>query len=118
MNHHSSEAIMVLMTAADGEEAERIASMLVNGRLAACVQILPAIKSVYRWKSEVVRESEVLFLAKTTREKFADLDCAVRAIHSYETPEIIALPVTHGSEAYLKWLVDSVSSPIAGETPE
>ncbi len=92
------------MTAATAEEAERIASMLVEARLAACVQILPSIKSVYRWKGELVRENEVLLSAKTTREKFAELDRAVRAIHSYETPEIIALPIAAISDAYLEWL--------------
>lgn len=100
----SSEPIVVLMTAANAEEAERIASMLVDARLAACVQILPAIKSVYRWKGEIVRENEVLLSAKTTREKFDQLDRAVRAIHSYETPEIIALPIAAISDAYLEWL--------------
>jgi len=106
------------MTAATAEEAERIASMLVDTRLAACVQILPAIKSVYRWKGEIVREYEVLLSAKTTREKFAELDHAVRAIHSYETPEIVALPVTAGSEPYLKWLLDCIGSPHVSEDPD
>ena len=92
------------MTAANADEAERIASMLVDARLAACVQILPAIKSVYRWKGETVREDEVLLSAKTTREKFDELDRAVRAIHSYETPEIVALQIVAISAAYLDWL--------------
>jgi periplasmic divalent cation tolerance protein len=106
------------MTAATAEEAERIASMLIEARLAACVQILPAIKSVYRWKGELVRENEVLLSAKTTREKFAELDRAVRAIHSYETPEIVALAVTVASEPYLKWLLDCVGSPQVSEDPD
>jgi periplasmic divalent cation tolerance protein len=92
--------------------------MLVEARLAACVQILPSIKSVYRWKGELVRENEVLLSAKTTREKFAELDRAVRAIHSYETPEIVALPVTVASEPYLKWLLDCVASPPVSEEPD
>lgn len=110
MSHHPSEAIVVLMTAADAEEAERIASALVEARLAACVQILPAIKSVYRWKGAIERENESLLAAKTTREKFDELEQAVRAIHSYETPEIIALPVTAASEPYLNWLISEVQS--------
>ena len=110
MSDNSSEPIVVLMTAANAEEAERIASMLVDARLAACVQILPPIRSVYRWKGEVVRENEVLLSAKTTREKFDELDRAVRAIHSYETPEIVALPVAVGSEPYLNWLISEVKS--------
>jgi periplasmic divalent cation tolerance protein len=106
------------MTAATAEEAERIASMLIEVRLAACVQILPSIRSVYRWKGELVRENEVLLSAKTTREKFAELDRAVRAIHSYETPEIVALPVTVASEPYLKWLLDCIGSPRVSEDPD
>jgi periplasmic divalent cation tolerance protein len=104
----SSAPIVVLMTAGNREEANRIAEALVSARLAACVQILPEIQSVYRWQGEIARESEVLLLAKTTRASFAELDRAVREIHSYETPEIVALPVTAVSEPYLKWLVDEV----------
>ena len=101
------------MTAANREEAARIADMLVASRLAACVQVLPEIQSVYRWQGKVERESEVLLFAKTTRERFDELDRVVRGIHSYETPEIVALPITAASEPYLKWLVDSVSNPTA-----
>lgn len=110
MSQQTSEPIVVLMTAANAEEAERIAQALVDRRLAACVQILPAIKSVYRWKGEIESESEVLLLAKTVREKFVELERAVRAVHSYKTPEIIALPVNLASEPYLKWLIDSLGS--------
>ena len=92
------------MTAATAEEATRIADMLITQKLAACVQILPEIRSIYFWKDEVQREREVLLLAKTTRERFAELELQVRAIHSYETPEIIALPIAAASEPYLKWL--------------
>jgi periplasmic divalent cation tolerance protein len=108
MGDNSSEPIVVLMTAANRGEASRIAEMLVAARLAACVQILPEIQSVYRWQGEVARESEVMLLAKTTLDRFDDLDTAVREIHSYETPEIIALPVTAVSERYLDWLQEEV----------
>ena len=104
MSDKASEPIVILMTAANREEANRIAEMLVSERLAACVQCLPEIQSVYRWQGEVARESEVLLLAKTTLEKFDELDRAVRENHSYETPEIIALPVIAISEPYLAWL--------------
>jgi len=103
----ASEPIVVLMTAAGEQEADRIAELLVNRRLAACVQILPEIKSVYVWQGEVQREKEVLLLAKTTRANFEALEREVRAIHSYETPEIIALPLVAGSEPYLDWLTSS-----------
>lgn len=92
------------MTASDAAEATRIAEGLVNQKLAACVQILPEMHSIYFWKGEVQRDREVLLLAKTTRANFAELEREVRAIHSYETPEIVAMPVVEGSEAYLKWL--------------
>ena len=103
---NSAEAIVVIMTAASPDEASRIAEMLVGARLAACVQILPEIESVYRWQGEVKREKEVLLLAKTVASRFAELGSKVRAMHSYETPEIIALPITAASEPYLKWLLD------------
>jgi periplasmic divalent cation tolerance protein len=110
MPDHPSEPIVVLMTAANREEASRIAEMLVGIRLAACVQILPEIQSVYRWQGKVVRENEVLLLAKTISNRFDELDREVRAIHSYETPEIVALPVTAVSEPYLDWLRMNVAS--------
>jgi periplasmic divalent cation tolerance protein len=100
----STTPIVVLMTAATGEEATRLAEMLVGSQLAACVQILPEIESVYRWKGKIERQSEVLLIAKTTEGKFSDLDREVRALHSYETPEIVALPITSASAPYLEWL--------------
>ena len=96
------------MTAPDREEAGRIAEMLVSTRLAACVQVLPEIQSIYRWQGEVVREKEILLLAKTTKNQFDDLVSRVISIHSYETPEIIALPITAAAEPYLKWLLGSL----------
>jgi len=104
----SSEAIVVFMTTANREEAARLAEMLVGARLAACVQILPEIESVYRWEGKVDRQSEVLLLAKSTRDKFEELDRQVRAIHSYDTPEIVAVPAAEVSEPYLKWLGESL----------
>jgi len=103
-----AEAIIVFMTTANREEATRLADMLVGARLAACVQILPEIESVYRWEGKVERQSEVLLLAKSTRDKFAELERQVRAIHSYDTPEIIAVSASAVSEPYQKWLGDSL----------
>jgi len=79
--------------------------MLVGAHLAACVQILPEIESVYRWQGRVERQAEVLLIAKTTMGKFDELEREVRALHSYDTPEIVAVPVTVGSAPYLEWLV-------------
>ena len=100
--------IVVLMTAASGEEAARLADMLVAARLAACVQILPEMESVYRWQGKVERQAEVLLIAKTVQSKFSELEREVRALHSYDTPEIVALPIVAGSEAYLRWLDDAI----------
>ena len=105
----SSDAIIVFMTAANGEEAARLADLLVGANLAACVQIMPEIESVYRWQGQIERQSEVLLLAKTSRAKFPELEKEVRALHSYETPEIIAVPIVEGSPAYLKWLAEIVT---------
>ena len=107
MTEHREEAIVVMMTAASREEAARLAEMLVGARLAACVQIMPEMESIYRWKGEVHRDAEVLLLAKTTTASFAQLEQEVRALHSYETPEIIALPVVVASTPYFNWLVEN-----------
>lgn len=103
-----SEAIVVFMTAPTADEARRIASELVERQLAACVQILPEIESVYRWKDEVQREKETLILAKTTAPHFDELEKAVRALHSYETPEIVAVPMSQVSEPYRAWMAENV----------
>ena len=105
-----SDAIVVFMTAGNADEARRIANELVERQLAACVQILPEIESIYRWKGELQRETEILLLAKTTAAQFDDLEKAVREIHSYDTPEIVAVPMAHVSEPYRTWLVDNVGS--------
>jgi periplasmic divalent cation tolerance protein len=104
----TSDAIVVLVTAADPEEAMRLAEMLVEKRLAACVQILPEMQSVYRWKGKVESQTEVLLIAKTTRAKIEDVEKEVRELHSYQTPEIVAFPLTAGSSPYLEWLKTSV----------
>jgi periplasmic divalent cation tolerance protein len=110
MEEAAGTALVVLMTAANREEAARLAEMLVGARLAACVQILPEMESVYRWQGEVRREPETLLLAKTTEGHFAALEREVRALHSYETPEIVALPVSSISTPYLEWLVGSLNA--------
>jgi len=99
-----NDPIVVFMTAANGEEATRLAEMLVGAHLAACVQILPEMESVYRWQGKVERQAEVLLIAKTTRGKFDELEREVRALHSYDTPEIVAVPILTGSAPYLEWL--------------
>jgi periplasmic divalent cation tolerance protein len=82
MNASAEEAIAVFMTAANHEEAARLADMLVEARLAACVQILPRMESVYRWQGKIERQPEVLLIAKTVRSKFKELEKEVRALHT------------------------------------
>src|SRR6185436_21171582 len=98
------EAIVVFMTAGSLEEAELLAQSLVSKRLAACVQILPEMQSVYWWQGQIENAREIPILAKTVQSKFAKLEREVRSLHSYDTPEIIALPVTEVSAPYLEWL--------------
>ena len=105
----ATDAIVVFMTAAEGQEAVRLADALVEKRLAACVQILPDMRSVYRWQGKVERQREVLLIAKTVSSRFEELEKEVRALHSYETPEIVAVPLLAGSAPYLAWLETSVS---------
>lgn len=102
------DAIAVFLTAPNGEEATRLADLLIGAQLAACVQILPEMESVYRWQGKIERQSEILLIVKTAAGKFADLEREVRALHSYETPEIVAVPIIAGSNPYLEWLIASV----------
>ena len=113
-----SEAIVVFMTAANREEAARLAEMLVEGRLAACVQILPQLESVYRWQGNIERQSEVLLIAKTIKSRFAGLERRVRALHSYETPEIMAVPLVECSGPYLEWLIMETREAVASAASE
>ena len=99
-----SERLVVLMTAGSQEEADKIANALVTEMLAACVNVLPGVTSVYRWEGTVQRDQEWLLVAKSTRQVLDDLVRCVQALHSYDLPEVIALPVVGGSEAYLRWV--------------
>src|SRR6185437_3513997 len=98
-----TDKIVVLSTCASEEEANRIAVLLVERRLAACVNVIPQIRSVYRWKGAVESSAEILLLIKSSRERFQALREALEGAHSYELPEALALPVIEGSENYLNW---------------
>jgi periplasmic divalent cation tolerance protein len=108
MSGSESEPLVVLISAASGEEASRLAEMLVGAHLAACVQIFPEMESIYRWQGKIERATEVLLVVKTARAKFVRLEQEVRSLHSYDTPEIIALPIVEGSPAYLEWLAGNL----------
>ena len=101
-----NEAITVLTTTASADEAKALATALVERRLAACAQSLP-IMSCYAWQGEIRHDAEILLLIKTRRELYERVEAAIRELHSYETPEIVALPLVAGSSAYLDWIQDS-----------
>lgn len=109
MSANPEQAIIVFMTASSVDEANRLADMLVDKRLAACVQIMREMDSVYRWQGKVVTQREVLLIAKTLSSKFAEIEREVVKLHSYETPEIVAVPLNAGSGPYLEWLSASVT---------
>lgn len=102
------EYLQVLTTTGSEEEAERISAALVERRLAACVQVIGPISSRYRWQGKVERDSEWLCLAKTEAGRYAELEAAIRELHSYEEPEIVATPIVAGSAGYLGWIDDNV----------
>jgi periplasmic divalent cation tolerance protein len=99
-----TDKIVVLSTCASTEEAQRMARALVEKRLAACVNVMPGIRSVYRWKDAIEDEEEVLLLIKTSRGLLEELREEIERLHSYEVPEVIALSVVDGSERYLAWM--------------
>ena len=101
---------IVLTTASSKDEALKIARQLVERRLAACVNIVPHVESIYRWKQKVESSQEWLLVIKSTASKFAELRDAIGQLHSYELPECLALSIEDGSPAYLQWLEESVES--------
>lgn len=98
----------MLVTVPNAETAERLAEALVGERLAACVNVLGGVRSVYRWKGAVERDQELLCVCKTTRAGFERLRARVVELHPYELPEVIALPVVAGHAPYLDWITASV----------
>lgn len=98
------EYIQVMTTTETEEEARRIARALVERRLAGCVQVLGPITSTYRWEGEVETAQEWLCLIKSRRDLYPELETAIRELHAYEVPEILALPVVEGDRRYLEWL--------------
>lgn len=104
-----TDKIVVLSTCGSVEEGERLAQTLVDKRLAACVNIIPGMRSVYRWKDAIENEAEVLLVIKTSRPLFEDLRAEIERVHSYEVPEVIAMPVVDGSEAYLEWMTHELA---------
>lgn len=103
-----TEYVQVLTTVGSEGEAARIGSALINGRLAACVQVVGPILSRYRWQGKIEEEREWQCLAKTEAARYPEVEAAIRELHSYEEPEIIAIPILAGSKGYLDWVSENV----------
>ena len=106
---NETDYVIVMTTLPADADVATFANTLVESRLAACVNLLPGMESVYRWEGKIERQPEILLLAKSTRDKFDELDRQVRAVHSYETPEIVAVSAAAVSGPYLKWLDESLA---------
>lgn len=106
----NSEAIVVICACPDESTAARIAQELVNQRLAACVNRLSSVRSTYSWQGRIQEEPEVVLTIKTTRGRYEALEVRLRALHPYEMPEIIALPVVAGSASYLSWIASETQA--------
>ena len=107
-----AEALLVLTNCPDDAVADRIALALVEQGLAACVNRLAPVGSIYRWQGKIERATEVPLLIKTTRERYGSVEHAIRHLHPYDTPEIIALPITAGDAGYLRWIESATQPPL------
>jgi periplasmic divalent cation tolerance protein len=103
-----TDKLLVLTTTGSEAEAQQIAHALVDRQLAACVNIVPKIQSVYRWEGKVESAEEFLLLIKTGKSRQTEVCAAIRELHSYELPECIVISIESGSKEYLKWIADSV----------
>ena len=103
-----TDKVVALVTSGSLPECEKIATALVEKRLAACVNVVPNIRSFYRWEGKIQDEQEFLMVIKTTRARFSELRAEVERLHSYQVPEIICLPILEGAEPYLRWVEESV----------
>lgn len=106
-----TDALVIFVTAGSEAEAETIAKALVEEQLAACVNILNPLRSIYRWEGKLADDREWLLIIKTRTERFSAVEARVKALHSYQAPEVIALPIVQGAEGYLRWLLENVAEP-------
>ena len=104
-----TDKLMVFVTCKGKEQAAAIAQALVEGKLAACVNVLPAVQSCYTWEKQVTWSEEVLMIIKTTRSRFSQLQAKILELHTYEVPEIVGLEIEDGLDKYLEWIEASVT---------
>jgi periplasmic divalent cation tolerance protein len=105
-----SDPIVVFVTCGSEEEGLKIANALVESRLAACVNLVAPIRSIYRWEERIWDEKEWLLIIKTQKDRFEDLEKKVKSLHSYSVPEIVSLPIVEGSSSYLNWIRENTES--------
>ena len=104
-----NETLLILNTCPDRESAERMAELLVSEKLAACVNLIDNITSVYRWQDGIERDSETLLLIKSKQEHYPSIEATIQQHHPYEVPEVIALPLESGAPSYLEWVAQSTT---------
>jgi periplasmic divalent cation tolerance protein len=104
------EYLVAITTLGDSEQAGRLARALLDRRLVACVNIVPGIRSLYRWKGEIADEGELLLVMKTRADCYPELESAVSALHPYDVPELIAFRLENGAPSYLSWIDDCLDS--------
>lgn len=110
MSVTKSEAIIVLVTVPGLREGSRISKEVLTSRLVACVNIIPVVQSLYRWKDKIVQEKEAMLVMKTTRSRYRKLEQKIKQLHPYEVPEIIAISMICGSSQYIEWVVSEVAN--------
>ena len=104
-----TDAIVAFSTVGKPDDAQRIGRALVERRLAACVNVVPGVTSIYAWKGSISTDAELLLVIKTRREKLGEVRSVLLELHPYEVPELIAMPIEGGHDKYLEWIEDSVS---------
>lgn len=104
MKKSAGQVLVILVTVVNQKEAVRIGEEMVNAKLAACASVVPGIQSIYRWKGKVAKAQEVLLILKSTKPRYRALENAIKALHTYEVPEIIALQVKEGLDRYIGWV--------------
>ena len=110
MREAMDQVLLVLTNLPDADSAQSLARLLVHSRLAACVNLMPGVQSVYRWQGAIEQANEITLLIKTTRSHYAQLQQAIITHHPYDVPEVIALPVSDGHPTYLHWVASETSS--------
>jgi periplasmic divalent cation tolerance protein len=116
MSQTDGQTLLIFTNLPDAASAQALATRLISGRLAACVNLLAPCRSVYRWQGEVESAEEIPLLIKSTAARYAELEAAIRAAHPYELPEIIAVPIVHGLPGYLAWIAAETAAEAADGT--